>query len=184
MKTFALALVGTMGLTLNLSGQEVEATIGKPLVRFISVDSVSKIGKGQKVKLDFRTRQGWIGVVPLAFPGLRGSRQIDGNWIGDTVSLTIDDEEVVFFERKGKTVDWYQFMLERLESTTYRHRHVLIIPHSTIQEIRNDSMLIRLHIELYKQRKNKNWKKINVKVRDTWMETSRLDGFLISDFDN
>jgi hypothetical protein len=169
-------LLLTIFVSISASGQ-------KAPVRFIPIDSISLVRPGQKVKLDFKTNEKNIGRFPPAYPSLRGARRVPEStaWVGDTVDLTIDREKIEFIERKGKTVDWYLFMIECLESKSYKQGHSLVIRHSIIQDIKGDSILFRLTIELYKQKSNKDWKEINLRTSDIWIKLNELDGVLISE---
>ena len=163
-------------LVTNVNGQ-------KAPVRFVPIDSISIVRPGQKVKLDFRTDSQDIIPYPSWYPSLRGAKRIPGDihWYGDTVTLTIDSEEIQFVERKGKTVDYYLFGLEGLESRNYKPGYVMVIPYSIIQDNNDNSVLFRLTIELYKQKRNKKWKEINSRTTDIWIDKKDLDGVLISE---
>jgi hypothetical protein len=164
--------------------EEVPINLRTP-VRYIPIDSISIIRPGQKVKLDFKTKQEHIGPYPPAYPSLRGTRRVpnDVHWYGDSVNLVIDGQNIQFVERKGKTVDYYLFMVECLLSNSYKLGHSLIIPYSTILDTKEDSVLFRLTIELYKQR-NKDWKKISSRTKDIWINTGHLDGVLINEIED
>jgi hypothetical protein len=174
-----ILLIGAILTAISVSGQ-------KAPVRFIPVDSISIVRPGQKVKLDFKTNELNIGGYPRTYASLRGAKHVPEStaWVGDTVYLTIDGKKIEFIERKGKTVDWYLFMIECLESKTYKQGHSLIIRHSTIQDIKSDSIMFRLTIELYKQKNNRKWKEINSRTIDLWIESKELEGVLISEIED
>lgn len=164
---------------------EEESVNLKALVRYIPIDSISIVRPRQKVKLDFKTKEENIEPYPLAYPSLRGARLVlnDIHWYGDSVNLKIDGQNIKFIERKGKTVDYYLFMVECLISNSYKLGHSLIIPYATILEVKEDSVLFQLTIELYKQR-NRDSKKIYSKTKNIWINREQLDGVLISEIYN
>lgn len=169
-------LLCTTLISLSVSGQ------GTP-VRFVPVDSISVIRPGQKVKLDFKTKDPYVGHYQSKYPSLRGAKPTPDyiHWYGDTISLTIDGQEMEFGERKGKTLHWYLFGVECLISTTQSQGLLTVIPHATIQNIKGDSILFRLTIVSQKQNNNREWAEISSRTQDIWIESRELDGVLIED---
>jgi len=92
--------------------------------------------------------------------------------------------DIEFIVCKGKTVDWYLFTIECHELRTYKQGSLIAIRHSTIQDINGDSILFRFAIERYKQKSNKDWKEINSRTHDFWIESNRLDGELICEIED
>ena len=172
-----IALLGTIITTMAAFAQRAP-------VRFIPIDSISIIRKEQNVKLDFKTKDTNV-TFPRLYPGMKGARPVPEStgWVGDTIYLTLDGERIEFIEHKGKTVDWYLFAIECLESKTYKQGHALVIRHSTIQDIRADSILFRLTIELFKEKNDSEWETVNSRIRDIWIKSKELDGVLISEID-
>lgn len=171
-----ILFVWTILISLSVSGQGAR-------VRFVPVDSISVLRPGQKVKLDFKTKDRYVGHYQAIYPSLRGARPTPDyvHWYGDTISLTIDGQKIEFGERKGKTLDWYLFGVECLISTTQSQGLVSVIPHSTIQDIKGDSILFRLTIATHKQNSNREWTEISSRTSDIWIKSKELDGVLIQD---
>ena len=169
MRTISFTSILILLISTSVTGQ----------LRYITVDSLSFIKSGQEVKLDFKTRNGdWY--YPPAYPSLRGSRYIQNKaWVGDTVNINIDSRQIQLIERKGKIIDWYLFEVERLESNNFKQGHTLVIPKSEIRDIKSDSVLFQLTMDLYKDTKNKKWKKVDTWTKDIWIKKENLDGVLI-----
>lgn len=143
MKTFLLNVTLFCISIINSYGQEKPIYNLRPPIRFIPIDSTSIVQPGQKIKLDFKTKEQNIGYYPPAFPSLRGAKRVkdDRHWYGDTVDIAIDGQKIEFIERKGKTVDYYLFDVECLLSRNYKQGQSLVIPYSTILETKADSIL-------------------------------------------
>jgi hypothetical protein len=178
-KMRVILMLGTTLVAMSVNGQE------KAPVRYIPTDSISFVPTNKKVKLDFKTDKQKIGKYPSYYPSLRGVNrsQDDIHWYGDTVVLAIDGQNIEFIERKGKTVDYYLFWVECLLSRDYKRGYSLVIPYSNILDIRTDSVLFRLTIDLYKKKK-RHWKKLDSRTNRLWVSKERLDGVLISELED
>ncbi len=149
-------------------------------LKYVTVDSLKYIKSGQEVKLDFKTNDYKLNYSRI-YPSLKGAHPIPEStiWVGDTVNLIIDDRRIEFIEYKGKTPDWYLFSAEHLESNNYTTGHILIIPGAKIIDIKGDSVLFRLTMELFENKRTQRGNPKDSWTIDKWIPKKMLEGVLI-----
>jgi hypothetical protein len=157
-------------------------------VKYILIDSIDSDLINRAVKLDFITPD----------TSLHGHQR---RWSYDTIILTIDKLPVHLVEIKGRGTDHYYFADEYLQSTTYESGSILRIYKWLIKELRKDSILFELTLQVYKKTKKREYElnpdnNINISMysndgdlrffrladsrpREIWIRKSRLDGVLI-----
>jgi len=144
-------------------------------IGYVSIDSIGQELIGRDVKLDFRKQSDITHSVPGFLMGYIA--------IQDSVSLLLDGQEIVLIERRNIHADWGFYDEQFLECIDFSKSEFLRIYHSVIEKQNEDSLLVRLYLEIYhKYTKNKG--QISPDRRyciSQWIPKDKLKGVMIKE---
>lgn len=143
-------------------------------IDYIKVDSISSKDVTRLVKIDFKSRR--------LSPVDKEEKRISVRYFispQDTGQLVIEKDTLSFIERRNIHIDWGFYNEQYLECTHYSSNRSLQAYETEIMEVKEDSILFRLHLETYSKVKGKVSGKPIRWTALTWIEKKKLDGVLI-----
>ncbi|MFT6981999.1 MAG: hypothetical protein ACJAUD_000766 [Crocinitomicaceae bacterium] len=141
-------------------------------IGYMHIDSVGPSYIGKDVKLDF------IGKLKISPVNSNHIRTIVSPQ--DTAKIQINNKDLELVEVRTIYSDWGFYDEQYLECANYSSNQTLRIYHSVIEDLNEDSIKIRLYVEVY--RKNKKGKHIDDPkkwCRSLWIEKNKLNGLMI-----
>lgn len=114
-------------------------------IGYIPIDSLQPSDTGRQVKIDFK------------HPGINTPPRQIRHFVEpkDTGQITLEGNSIDLIERRKIYVDHGSYKDQYLETPGYSDNRILRIYDSEILEVKNDSILFRLYLEIYTTRKNK-----------------------------
>ncbi|WP_415376678.1 hypothetical protein [Patiriisocius sp. Uisw_017] len=144
-------------------------------IGYVSIDSISQNLIGRDVKLDFRKESDTTNSIPSFLMNFIA--------IEDSTSLLLDGEEIVLTEKRNIHSDWGFYDEQFLECIDFNKSESLRIYHSVIEEQNEDSLLVRLYIEIY-YKYTKRKERISPDRRyciSQWIPKDKLNGVMIKE---
>ena len=141
-------------------------------IGYIEIDSISAKDAGKSVKIDFKQKH-----IVNKEKKNRSVRQLVEP--KDTGQITLGGNAFELVERRKIYADWGYYQEQYLECPGYENNRLVKVYDSEILQVKKDSILFRLHLEIYNKRKDKA---TGEPVRDTvlsWIEKEKLDGVII-----
>lgn len=124
---------------------------------------------GRQVKIDFKN------------PGINKTTRQIRHYVEpeDTGQITIEGNSIDLIERRKIYVDHCSYKDQYLETPGYSDYRILRIYDSEILEVKNDSILFRLYLEIYTTRKNKIAGDPVRQIVTSRIGKNKLDGVMI-----
>lgn len=141
-------------------------------IGYVSIDSIDQQHIGKDIKLDFRAQSDTATSVPRFLMGFIGKE--------DTAKISIDDRIVKLIEVRDIHVDWGFYDQQFLECRDYGRNMVLRVYHSVIENVKTDSLLVRLYMETsYKDRRGRISDTHNRFSESAWIRKEKLNGVMV-----
>jgi len=167
MKVFSIVFLSVQLLIPHISLAQGGWDIGYKTIDSIGLDDI-----GKDVKIDF-IKKSDISKITSEF-------LMNFITIGDTSTVNLDGEIIELVEKRNIHLDWGFYDEQFLECSNYTKNQTLRVYHTIIEDIKDDSVLFRLYIEIYNKYKNG---KIGANPRRrcqiVWIEKSKLSGILL-----
>jgi len=144
-------------------------------IGFLPIDSIDQDVVGNDVKLDFKNQSDTTKTIPKFLMNFIG--------LEDSVTILLDGKKIEFKEKRNIHLDWGFYDEQFLECTNYRNNETIRIYHSVIEEQNDDSILVRLYIEVYnRHRKGKKSKSTDRRYCESvWIPKEVLSGVMIKE---
>ena len=140
-------------------------------IGYIEVDSIAEKDISRQVKIDFK--RNYSLVQDIEKKSIRYFIEPQ-----DTTLINIDGNTIKLIERRKIYVDHGNYNDQYLESLDFVDNRLMKIYNSEIVEVRRDSILFKLDLELYSKMKGK-WISIPfIKTILSWIDKEKLDGVM------